>query len=409
MEPVKGGADVAKERIGLMGGSFNPIHERHLAAAACALNEARLNRIIFIPTGRPPHKHEGLADAEHRFEMTRLAVMREPRFSASRMEIDREGVTYTADTLAQLHRQMPAAEFFYIIGEDTLLDLPHWHTPEKVFELCTFLVCRRKTLDASAHPAVPELEARGARFWYLSLPPVDLSSTGIRRRLARGETPDGLPLQVMEYIRIMGLYGVPASPPGGAAIYPRLREALSEKRLLHSLLVAATARRLAALHGLNEQQCELAGLIHDCAKCMPLQTLQHIAREHRLLLDKETLSNENLLHGPVGAVLAETEYGIHDPNVLSAVRCHTTGRVGMLPADMVLYLADKIEPSRRYYPALPVIKSLAADNLVKATLHSLQSTQAYVTRQHTVLHPASQRVIDWLERLPAEMVKERLP
>ncbi|MCE5343681.1 MAG: nicotinate-nucleotide adenylyltransferase [Eubacteriales bacterium] len=400
---------MAKERIGLMGGSFNPIHERHLAIAACALDEARLNRVVFLPTGNPPHKHEGLADAEHRFEMTRLAMMREPRFNASRAEIDREGIIYTVDTLTQFRRQMQDAELFYIIGEDTLLELPNWRSPDQLFTLCTFLVCRRNTQDAADHPLVKELEARGARFWYLSLPPLDVSASDIRTRLALGETPEELPAQVMEYIRIMGLYGVSPAPTGAGAMYLKLRGALSEKRLLHSLLVAATARRLARIHGLDEEQCELAGLIHDCAKCMPLQTLQRIAKEHRLLLDKETLANENMLHGPVGAVLAETEYGVHDPNILSAIRCHTTGRVGMLPTDMVLYLADKIEPSRRFYPALEVIRNLADKSLVEATLRSLHSTQLYVTQQRAVLHPATQRVIEWLKRLPDDMVKERLP
>lgn len=399
MRETEGGAEVAKERIGLMGGSFNPIHERHLAIAACALDEARLDRILFLPTGNPPHKREGLADTEHRFEMTRLATLREPRFSASRMEVDRVGVTYTVDTLTQLHRQLPDAELFYIVGEDTLLDLVNWREPDRVFQLCTFLVFRRFTQDASNHPIVRSLEARGAKFWYLSLPPQDISASSVRSRLASGEIPPELPLQVYEYIRIMGLYGVSPAPAGAAAIYPKLRDALSEKRLLHSLLVAATARRLAHLHRLNEESCELAGLVHDCAKCMPLQTQQRIAREQRLLLDKETLASENMLHGPVGAVLAETEYGIHDPNILSAIRCHTTGRVGMLPADMVLYLADKIEPGRRYYPALEAVRQLADENLAAATLNSLRSTQAYVTRQRQTLHPATQRVILWLERL----------
>jgi nicotinate-nucleotide adenylyltransferase len=377
-----------------------------LAIAACALEEARLQRIIFLPTGNPPHKHEELADAEHRYEMTRLATLNETMFCASRMEIDREGVIYTVDTLTQFHKQMPDAELFYIIGEDTLLDLVNWREPDRVFGLCTFLVFRRFTQDASAHPLVRELEARGARFWYLSLPPQDISASDIRRRLAAGETPDELPLQVFEYIRIMGLYGLSPAPQGANEIYPDLRLALSEKRLLHSLLVAATARRLANIHGLNEEQCELAGLIHDCAKCMPLQTLQHIARERRLLVDKETLANENMLHGPVGAVLAETQYSVADPNILSAIRCHTTGRVGMLPADMVLYLADKIEPSRRYYPALETLRNLSEVNLVAATLYSLRSTQAYVTHQRQALHPSTQRVIDWLERLPVEKEKE---
>lgn len=397
---TEGGAYVPKERIGIMGGSFNPIHERHLAVAACALTEMKLNRVIFLPTGNPPHKHDGLVDAEHRFEMTRLATLREAHFAVSRMEMDRQGVIYTVDTLGLLHRQMPEAELYYIIGEDTLLDLPNWRTPDKVFPLCTFLVSRRATWDAAAHPLVPQLVARGAKFVYLSLPPLDISATDIRQSLAEGEEPAALPLPALEYIRLMGLYGAPVAVLGAEGMYPRLREALSDRRLLHSLLVAATARRLALLHGLNVRQCELAGFLHDCAKCMPLATLQRIARERRMLLDKETLANEALLHGPVGAALAETEYGVTDENVLAAIRCHTTGRVGMLPIDMALFLADKIEPGRRSYPALEEVRRLAETSLVAAMLSSLRSTQQYVTHQKAPLHPTTQRVIDWIERLP---------
>ncbi len=390
-----------KERIGIMGGSFNPIHERHLTIAASALNEAKLSRILFLPTGNPPHKsHEGLADAEHRFEMTRLCTLREPRFSVSRMEIDREGIIYTADTLAILRRQMPDAEFFYIIGEDTLMDLPNWRTPDKVFALCTFLVSRRTGADITANPLLPSLVARGAKFQFLSLPPLDISATAIRAALAAGETPVGLPPAAEEYIRLMGLYGVQPVLDNPVLQYARLREALSDRRLLHSVLVAWTARRLAQAHGLDERQCELAGILHDCAKCMPLGTLQRVARENRLLLDKETLANEALLHGPAGAVVAEADYCVRDPGILTAIRCHTTGRVGMLPIDMVLYLADKIEPGRRNYPGLDELRALSEKNLVSAMLRSLHMTQQYVTHQKAPLHPATQRVIAWLERLP---------
>ena len=144
-KPLKGGAAVPKERIGIMGGSFNPIHDRHMEIAACAKREHKLDRVIFLPAGNPPHKHEGLADAEYRFEMTRLAVSGMQGFSVSRMEIDREGVTYTVDTLTRLQKQMPGAELYYLIGEDTLFDLPNWRRPDKVFTLCRFLVCSRET------------------------------------------------------------------------------------------------------------------------------------------------------------------------------------------------------------------------------------------------------------------------
>ncbi|MEG0492375.1 MAG: nicotinate-nucleotide adenylyltransferase [Clostridia bacterium] len=397
-----------KERIGIMGGSFNPIHERHLEIALCAKTEQSLERVIFLPTGNPPHKHESLADAEERFEMTRLELIGIPSFSASRAEIDREGIIYTVDTLTKLQKQMPNAEFFYIIGEDTLKDLPNWRKPDKVFTLCQFLVCRRSTAELESNPLCAELEARGAKLSFLSLPPKDVSATAIRAELASGGSPAMLRPQVLEYIRLMGLYGTKQNPKA-AACYPRLKQALSDKRLYHSLLVCFTARKLAKLHGVNEEQATLAALLHDCAKCMTLGNLQRIAKENRLLLDKETLQNENLLHGPVGAVLAEQSFGVTDPNVLSAIACHTTGKVGMLPLDMIVFLADKIEPSRRSYPALEVVRRLAEQDLAAAMCYSLESTMEYVTSQKTTPHPTTKRVLDWLMRIkPNSNLKEKI-
>jgi len=390
---------VPKERIGIMGGSFNPIHARHIEMAACARREFDLDRIIFLPTGNPPHKRAGLEDAEDRFEMTRLAVYGMPGFTPSRMEIDREGIIYTVDTLGKLQKQMPDTAIDYIIGEDTLVDLPNWRKADKVFTMCRFLVCCRSSDEIRNHPYVDELQKRGATFAFLTLPPSEVSSTSIRAKLEKGEDVPELPPQVEEYIRLMGLYGQKASPAGAAQLYPKLRAALSDKRLVHSLLVAHTARKLARIHGVNEDRAALAGLLHDCAKCLPLSAMQQIARENRLLLDKETLQSGNLLHGPAGAVVAEKEYGVTDPIILSSIRCHTTGKVGMLPLDMIVFLSDKIEPSRRSYPALEVVRELAQKDLAAAMLHSLNSTLEYVRRQNTEPHPLTQQVADWLKRI----------
>ncbi len=390
-----------KERIGIMGGSFNPIHMRHIEMAACAKREFELERIIFLPTGNPPHKRAGLEDAEDRFEMTRLAVSGVQGFTASRMEIDREGIIYTVDTLTKLQKQMPDTAFDYIIGEDTLHDLPNWRKADKVFTMCRFLVCCRTSDEVQNDPIVAQLKGRGATFAFMTLPPSEVSSTSVREKLSLGEDVSELPPQVEEYIRLMGLYGQQASPSKAAQFYPKLCSALSDKRLIHSLLVAHTARRLARIHGVNEEQAALAGLLHDCAKCLPLATMQRIARDNRLLLDKETLQSGNLLHGPVGAAVAEQEYGVTDPIVLSAIRCHTTGKVGMLPVDMIVYLSDKIEPSRRTYPVLEEVRSLAKEDLGKALLHSLDSTIEYVRSQDTEPHPMTQKVADWLHKIIA--------
>ncbi len=391
-----------KEKIGLMGGSFNPIHERHLEMASCALKEAKLDRVLFLPTGNPPHKKVGLEDAEHRYEMTRLAVSGIKGFEPSRIELERKGTIYTVDTLTLLKKQLPNAEFYYIIGEDTLFDLPNWRKAEQVFKLTRFLVCRRATHTPEDDPRCKELRKQGCKFSFLSLPPRDVSSTAVRAELAEGGDPDELKPQVIEYIRLMGLYGQAPSPAIGEEAYAKLKKSLSEKRLLHSLLVSWTARRLAKQHGVSEEVAATAALLHDCAKCMPLANMQQIAKENRLLIDKLTMQNGNLLHGPVGAVVAEKDYGTHDPNVLASIRCHTTGKVGMLPLDMIVFLSDKIEPSRRSYPALEEVRRLAQESLPAAMSHSLRSTLDYVKSQKGVPHPTTQRVADWLDRLMAQ-------
>ena len=389
-------------RIGIMGGSFNPVHLRHIQIAECALKEAKLSRVLFIPTGNPPHKHTELAPAEDRLEMTRLATEGRAAFAVSDVEIERSGVIYTVDTLKILKQRFPKADFFYIIGEDTLLDLPNWRNPDGVFSMCRFLVCRRSSMDASQHPICKELEERGARFQYLSLPPEDVSATAVREALARGEEPPALQPQVLEYIRLMGLYGTTPYLANGRAVYEKLRKDLNDRRLYHSLLVAYTARLLARKHGLDENAAAIAGLLHDCAKCMPLSEMQQIAKEHRLLLDKETLHNGSLLHGYVGATLAEVSYGVTDPNVLSAIACHTMGKVGMLPLDMVLFLADKIEPSRHSYPALETVRTLADTSLIAAMRCAMQNTLTYVLAQKTIPHPTTKRVADWLGHMESQ-------
>jgi len=399
---------LAKEKIGIMGGSFNPIHVRHVEMAQAARKEFSLNRVLFLPTGNPPHKKTGLEDAEDRYEMTRLAIFGMEGMEPSRIELEREGTIYTVDTLALMHKKYPDAELYYIIGEDTMRDLPNWRKPEKVFGLCDFIVCCRSTDEPKQHAVYKQIKKMGAKLHFLSLPPRDVSSTAIREALSKGQCPDELAPQVMEYIRVMGLYGFPMFPDNGPELYSRLKKALSDKRLSHSLLVAHTARKLAEGNNINPEQAELAGLLHDAAKCMPLDEMQQVAREHRLLLDKDILQSENLLHAYAGAALAESLYGVKDYGILAAIRCHTTGRVGMLPLDMALFLADKIEPSRRPYPVLEELRRLSyGGRLLEAMRYSLSSTMEHVKKNKGKLNPATLSTLRWLDRLEEEWQKKQ--
>ena len=388
---------MARSRIGIMGGSFNPIHRRHLQIAQSALEEMNLSRVLFIPNGNPPHKHNELAGAAHRYEMTRLAVIPYEQLAVSDLEMTREGIVYAVDTLKLLHKKYPSADFFYIIGEDTLFDLVHWVQPLEVFKLCTFLVCLRENRSLEGNPGVQALKDKGADIRFLSLAPFDVSASDIRRQIAQGVMNDALLTpEVCEYIRIMGLYGSSFALDNAQNVYNTLKGDLSDDRLLHSLAVAYTAMKLAQTHNLDVPACELAGLLHDCAKCMGLKSMQRIARDAKLQLTETEFNAPGLLHGPVGAVVAKSKYGIVRQDILTAIETHTTGFAGMSPFDMVIFLADKIEPYRDDIPELAEIRALATQNLYKATYLMLLSSKEHVAQTKRPLHPATEQTLQWV-------------
>lgn len=196
------------QRIGLMGGSFNPIHCGHINLARAALSSGLVDRVLLMPSGNPPHKRAGLEDKLHRLNMAMLAIEGEKDIALCREEVDREGVIYTVDTLGILRDRMKDCRFFYLIGADTLRTLHTWRRPEDVIRLCTLLVAARPGENASDLPRLmAHWRALGADVQILPAACIDVSSTEIRERLAEGRTLDGLvPPGVEAYIRMHGLY-----------------------------------------------------------------------------------------------------------------------------------------------------------------------------------------------------------
>lgn len=197
------------QRIGLMGGSFNPVHLGHVNLARAALESEAVDQVLFLPTGNPPHKKsEGLADKHDRLAMVRLAVENEAGMGVCREEVDREGVIYTVDTLGILREKTPDCEFSYIIGADSLCQLHTWRKPETLITLCRFLVVMRPGEDEARTLKAAKLwREKGAAIDFLKARQMDISSTEIRRRIAQGEPLDGLVSEgVAAYIRAKGLY-----------------------------------------------------------------------------------------------------------------------------------------------------------------------------------------------------------
>jgi nicotinate-nucleotide adenylyltransferase len=181
------------ERIGVFGGQFDPPHNGHLAVARAAIHQLGLDRLLVVPTPRPPHRPEPETPAEVRFELARAAFAGEPGVDVSRIELDREGPSYTADTLAALAR--PGRELYLIVGADQLAALDGWHRAERVRELATIAV--------AARPGAPHVDGVEV----LAMEPVDASSSVVRDLVARGGDVSALvPPGVAAAIMRDGLY-----------------------------------------------------------------------------------------------------------------------------------------------------------------------------------------------------------
>ena len=392
---------MARERIGIMGGTFDPIHQGHIRMAQCALDSLALDRVLMLPSGNPPHKPD-ITPGEDRYRMVCAACAGIPGLTPCREELDRAGVIYTVDTLSILHEKYPKADLYYIIGADTLMELHKWRCFETVLTLCTFLICPRSWhyTPQQLTEERKRLTALGGRFVMLDMDVLDVSSSGVRQAIREGASTPHLPVQVREYAQIAGLYGAQLRIPEGPRWLDMLFRDLSVKRFSHTLAVADTARRLALLHGLDPVKAETAGLLHDCAKCLPLEEMQRIARENQLTEDASILASGALLHSVVGAHLARTKYGCTDEEVIAAILSHTTGKAGMSRLDMAVWLADTIEPTRAPYPLLDKTRMLAGLSLEKAMITSLEGTLQHVRKKGDAVHPATVETLDWLHTLP---------
>jgi nicotinate-nucleotide adenylyltransferase len=197
--------------LGILGGTFNPPHLGHLAVARAAREELGLERVLLMPVHTPPHKPAGQDPGpEQRLAMCRLLTAREPAVEASDLEVARGGPSYTADTLEALHASHPEAELTFIVGADTALTLPSWHEPARVLELARLAVATREGSDrAIVLDAVAVARGGGdtATVRFLSMGPIDVSSSMARERARRGEPLQGLlGPAVASYVSDHGLY-----------------------------------------------------------------------------------------------------------------------------------------------------------------------------------------------------------
>ncbi|MBQ8081932.1 MAG: bis(5'-nucleosyl)-tetraphosphatase (symmetrical) YqeK [Clostridia bacterium] len=381
-------------RIGIFGGSFDPPHKGHLAVAEAALKSGEVDRLVILPASQQTARGTLIASATDRVNMCRLCVAGMERMEVSDLEARSPERAFTAQTLRKLRKQYRNDRLVFIIGADKLKHLADWADAQEIFSLCEFLVCPRDGVDikASSDRAIRQ----GARIRVLDVPELAASSAEIQREIGAYEDSRELTPETAAYIARHWLYH------DGSVL--KARALMNEKRWKHTLGVRDTAVELAALYGLSIQHAALAALLHDCAKCLPFNQMLALAKEAGIQ-DENLLSSSAMLHGPVGAYLAERDFGVRQPDVLNAITYHTMGREGMSGLELCVFVADAIEPGRDSYPGLKRLRKLAGRSLEAAALLSLNLTRDYVIAAGKPFNPLSDATSRWLRgRVPEELI-----
>lgn len=383
-------------KIGIFGGTFDPIHNGHLYSAQELKKIFGFDKIVFIPTGEPPHKVARLiTPSRHRYAMVCAAVNDIEGFEVSDIEINRKSYSYTYDTLIELRKKSKADEDYYlIIGADTLADIVNWHKSEEVFKLCSFVAIKRPGLDNDKfEEALRNVKSAGANVHFIEIPQYDISSTQIRRSLASGEdVAESIPCEVSRYIAANGLYR-----PGELSYSETvadLKGLISQKRFEHCLRVADECAELAGFYGADVEACRLAGLLHDCAKEL---TDKQYAWLGITDAEDDYEGQSVLRHAEAGAILARERYGVCDDEILEAIRCHITGKPNMSIISQILFVSDYTEKGRSGAPYNKVRELAAKGLLIEAMLEECDNTLIYnIQRKYVVVCTQTVKTRNWL-------------
>lgn len=394
-------------KIGVYGGAFNPPHLGHITAARAVFGLLKLDKLLVIPTGHPPHKalpSESPAP-EQRLEMTRLAMEQTglgDKAEVLDLELRRGGNSYTADTLACLKEKYPEDELWLLMGADMFLTLHTWHEPERILSLAGVAAFGRTEADTEELFSVQRdflcRRFPQARVFTLSIPGVvDVSSTELRERLARGEGGGFLAPAVYGYILREKLYGTAADLKNLSLeqLRPVALSCLNHRRIPHVLGTEQEAVRLAERWGADADKARRAALLHDCTKKLSLPEQLALAERFHVPLDEMERREIKLLHAKTGAGIAEAVFGT-DEEITNAIRWHTTGRGDMTLLEKVLYLADYIEPTRDF-PGLEALRRTCYEDLDAGLLLGLEMTIGEMEARNAPIHPKTLEARDALK------------
>jgi len=390
------------ERIGIYGGTFNPPHIGHIQAAKQAVQALGLTKLLVIPDRIAPHKAMpgNSATPQQRLDMLRIALEDCPGIEVSDIELNREGPSYTFETILQLKETYPDAKLVLLMGTDMFLSFHTWRNPQIILDNAMLGVFYRgdKGEAAAIEEKKAQMEAAGAEVELVKNPVINISSTQMRRLLAFRCAGEFLPEGVLDYIREHRLYDT--RTPWKNLPMDQLEDIvirlLNPNRVAHVLGCRDTAVELAKHWGADVTDAARAGILHDITKAIdgPLQLT--LCESYGKILSDFSRRYPKTLHALTGSLVAERIFGENE-NVVSAIEHHTTGRADMTLLEKIIYLADYIEPNRTI-PGVEELRRLSYTDLDAAMKLGLEMTLEHLNRQGAEVSPASREALAWLNR-----------
>ena len=387
-------------RIGIYGGSFNPVHTGHISAAQWACDSLGLSKMLLIPCNISPGKQPPECTPANavRLEMLQLAVGEYPRLELCDAELQRGGVSYTVDTITRLKAQYPHAELILCVGSDAFAAFESWKNPEEIIRMASLAVLQRGLKGEQQENMLlkEKLESLGAKVYLLENPVTDISSTQLRRMLTFRCANPFLNPQVAAFIAKEGLYR--ANEDYRMLPMEQLEKVvislLKPNRVAHVLGCRDTAVEMARRWGADETDAARAGILHDITKALdgPLQLT--LCSEYGIILDEFSKKNPKTLHARTGSLVAARIFG-ENQAVVDAIRWHTTGKANMNLLQKIIYVADYMEPNRDF-PGVDRLRYLAFNDLDGALKLGLEMTLSLLKEQGREISPESQSALQSL-------------
>ena len=411
------GSDGADVRLGLMGGTFDPIHVGHLRVAEEMRLALELDAVLFIPTGNPVFKKDQkVTDAQVRLEMCRRAVQGNPYFDVSSIEAEREGDTFTVDTLRELKAYFPPnVHLFFIVGSDSAITVGKWRGSAEIAQLASFAVAAGRPGSANEDELREAIMAAGPFDLHIvQVSPLKVASRELRAELAEGgQCRYLIPECVRAYIFEHGLYDTNRifaplecaeaecdesdvlSKAFFKARKAELEKRVGAKRFAHSLGVSEACVQLAKTYGVDVKKARLAGLLHDWDKGMDDDEARARVYELGMVDEVDPWVVEHMprvLHGYTAARALGREFPQIPGDILQAIDRHTTAAEDMSELDMVLYIADAIEPSRQFGRIDELRAAVGTVSLEELYYQTYEYWTFLLFERRKTLHPDTMRI-----------------